>query len=401
MSAAALSAHARYRSRLHALASDGDALGSALRATSLFAHGGEQPAWVRLYARFHPDRAPFATLVLQRSAEQRRIVCVDAFEQRPSGQSPHAAVVESEAGWLRVAAFPADPALRSLPALLAREEAHTVVRYRPYRRCTVRFDGADGASYAKVFADRRGERIHREGVELWTIAERGELAFAVPRPQRYEPRARTLWQSSVAGRPVRPRLTGIRGMTLARRSGLALASLRSARLSPGAVLPPASLLPRTARGAAQLVRLVPELEPDVRGLLDRLHRGLAAARPRPLAPVHGNPHPGQWLHEGPGVGLVDFDGLALGRPELDAASFLAALEFEDRSCVPVEALSAAFLAGYEAGGGTLDPQLMATYRAYRRLAKALRVACALRPDGDRRARRHVERALASLGEAAL
>jgi len=381
MSDAAPSAQARYRSRL--------------RALSAGPEGFQRDEWTQLYARFHPDRAPFATLVLERPGQARQIVRVDAFEEAPR----HGTVMESEAGWLRVAAFPSDPALRSLPALLARRGAHEVVRYRPYRRCTIRFHGAGGVSYAKVFADRRGERIHTEAVDLWAAAERGELAFAVPRPRRYERRARTLWQSSVAGHPVRLGLSGPRGSDLARRMGFALASLASAEFSPRRVLVPPSMVPVTARAAAELVRRVPELEPEVRRLLCRLHRRLAAARPRPLGPVHGNPHAGQWLHHARGVGLVDFDGAAFGQPELDAASFLAGLEFEDGSRVPVQRLSAAFLAGYEASGRSLDPQLMATYRAYRRMAKALRTACSLRPDGDDRARRHVERALASLGEA--
>ncbi len=399
MSAAAPSAHARYRSRLHALGVHADVVRPALAAARWLPDGCEQSEWRRLYARFHPDRAPFAMLVLGRSGGGRQIVRMDAFEERPAPRSAREVVVETGAGWLRVGAFPSDPALRSLAALLARDQAHTVVRYRPYRRCTVRFDG-DGVRYAKVFADRRAERIHAGGVDLWTAAERGELAFAVPRPDRYERRTRTVWQSSVSGQPARFGLSRPGGMDLARRMGLALASLGAARLSPSAVLPAPSLVPRTARLAAELVRRVPELEPDVGRLLGWLHRELAKARRRPLGPVHGSPHPGHWLYEGLGVGLVDFDGMALGHPELDAASFLAGLEFENRPLLPAERLGAAFLAGYEAGGRSLDPQLMSTYRTYRRLAKALRVACSLRPDGDWRAKRHVGRALAKLGEEA-
>ena len=95
-------------------------------------------------------------------------------------------------------------------------------------------------------------------------------------------------------------------MALARRMGRALASLGASRVSPPAVLTARSLVPRAARLAAELVRRVPELEPDAARLLGWLHRELAKPRARPLVPVHGSPHPGQWLYEGPGVGLVDF-----------------------------------------------------------------------------------------------
>ncbi len=40
----------------------------------------------------------------------------------------------------------------------------------------------------------------------------------------------------------------------------------------------------------------------------------------------------------------------------------------------------------------LEPSLLAAYRAHKRLAKALRTARALRPDGDERAERHLARA---------
>jgi hypothetical protein len=63
-------------------------------------------------------------------------------------------------------------------------------------------------------------------------------------------------------------------------------------------------------------------------------------------------------------------------------------------------LCAVFLAGYEKAAGPLDPQLLAFYRAQRRFEKALRVARARRPDGDRKARRRLHLALECLGEPA-
>ena len=133
---AVASAHTRYGTRLAALASDDGALG---------------PGFDRVYARFHPHRDPFATLVLRESGEPRRVLRVEAFDARPPGETierraagarPRAIVrgdagaasatlVRSEAGWLRLTAFPSDPALRTLPALLARSADHPVVRYRP------------------------------------------------------------------------------------------------------------------------------------------------------------------------------------------------------------------------------------------------------------------------------
>jgi Phosphotransferase enzyme family len=387
MTATALrSAHARYAARLAVLRADEAVLPPVRRAAERIGLAVEGRL-ERTYARFHPHGEPFATLVLGGGGEPGSVVRVEAYDEEPAARDAREAVLRSEAGWLRVAGIASDPALRSLPALLAGPGRRTVIRYRPYRSCTVRVDAGRRSVYAKVFPDRRGERVHRAGAALWAVAERGELGFAVPRPERYDASSRTLWQSRVAGRPVRAERAP------AHRMGLALASLANAALDRPALLAPAAALARSQRLGGALVRSVPALEGDVGELLAQLDRAHAAARPGALVPVHGNPHAGQWLDDGAQLGLVDFDGLALGEPELDAGALLAGLEFEDPARVPVERLRAAFLAGYAEGGPPLDGARMAVHRAHRRLAKALRAATSLRPDGDRRAARHLRRAL--------
>jgi hypothetical protein len=388
--AAPSSAHARYGSRLAALRADEAVLPPVVRAAERLSLAGGDQCLSRDYARFHPHRDPYATLVLRDLREP--VLRVEAYDARPADWGARAAVVWSDAGWLRVSPLASDPALPSLPALLARTDTHTVVRYRPYRRCTVRFDDNADSSYAKVFADRRGERMVGEGAALWAAAGRGELAFAVPRPERYDPAGRTLWQSRVRGRPVGAELNRPAGTTLAWGMGVALASLARADLTPRRVLGPPAALARSAQLGRSIVRSVPGAEREVEALLAGLRSAHAAATRTRLAPVHGNPHAGQWLAGEAGLGLVDFDGLALGQPELDASGFLAALEFEDPARVPVERLRAAFLAGYRERGGELDARLLSIYRVHRRLAKAARVAASLRADGDARARRHLRRA---------
>jgi hypothetical protein len=384
---ASASAHARYGTRLAALRADEAVLPQVVRAAEPLglAHAGQRLE--RDYARFHPQREPFATLVLRDVREP--VLRVEAYDARPVARDLREGIVESDAGWLRVSALASDPALPGLRDLLEGPAPREVVRYRPYRRCTVRFDGG----YAKVFADRRGERVADESRRLWAASESGELGFAVPRTEHYDRAGRTLWQTRVPGRPVPSEL---HGTALAMRMGRALASLATAGLEPRRVMGPAAALARSARLGRGLARTVPAAEPEVDELLARL-RGVHAVTARtPLAPVHGSPHPGQWLDDEERLGLVDFDGLALGEPELDAAAVLAALEFEDPELVPVARLSAAFLAGYRERGGELDAGRIAAYLTHRRLAKAVRVACSLRPDGDARAARHLERALGAL-----
>jgi aminoglycoside phosphotransferase (APT) family kinase protein len=140
------------------------------------------------------------------------------------------------------------------------------------------------------------------------------------------------------------------------------------------------------------VRLVPQLSPTVERVLGGLHALHARIGVRRPLPIHGAPHVNQWLLRGDGLGLVDFDRFAVGDPERDAATFMAELDFEDRTAVAVEELNGAFLSGYEGAAGQLDTTLLRAYRAHKRLAKALRTARALRPDGDERAERHLARA---------
>jgi aminoglycoside phosphotransferase (APT) family kinase protein len=145
---------------------------------------------------------------------------------------------------------------------------------------------------------------------------------------------------------------------------------------------------------------VPGLGLPASRLLERLQKTYAGCPVSEPRPVHGALHASQWLEDGVGLALLDYDSLALGDPELDAATFLADMDVQNRERVPVDRLNIAFLAGYEETGGLLDPRLLAAYRANRRLEKALRVARALRPEGDAKAGRRLRGALACLGGSA-
>ena len=110
-----------------------------------------------------------------------------------------------------------------------------------------------------------------------------------------------------------------------------------------------------------------------------------------VVPIHGAPHQHQWLVDDGGLSLVDFDRFALGEPELDVATFLAELEAEDQLVVPIDDVEATLIAGFESVGPPLDREVIEWYLSHKRLAKVTRTARAVRPDGDRRAARHLER----------
>jgi hypothetical protein len=392
------SAHARYRDELAALA-DEEVVALAAEAAAVRWGWPGRRAWTRMHERFEPDREPYATCVLAADGAPQRIVRLEAFREGLPRQGDGACIVGVAAvGHLRVTAFPSDPQLPTLDRALAENDGATVVRYRPGKRCTLRVERAGRVRFAKVYEPGAAEAAHADARELWQARRRGELGFRVSRPGRFDPGLQAVWHGGIAGEPVRERLRSGDGEELAGRLGRAAGTLQRATIRPRARRGRRAEFERTRRRCAELERRVPELGEEIRRLLGPLEALFADARPSQPRPVHGALHASQWLDGDEGVVLLDYDGLALGDPELDAATFLADLDVENRERVSVERLGASFLAGFEETAGPLDPRLLTAYRSERRLEKAVRVARALRPDGDRKAARRLGRALECLGD---
>ena len=89
------------------------------------------------------------------------------------------------------------------------------------------------------------------------------------------------------------------------------------------------------------------------------------------------------------LGLVDFDRFSLGDPELDVATFTSEVDFMKSTTISTEKLNQAFIDGYEACYGKLDPERLRLYRAHKRFAKVHRTACGLRPDAPLRSAQHM------------
>jgi hypothetical protein len=388
------SAHSRFRERLLALSTDDVPLRAIAEVDA--AAGVSRQSWVRTYARFDPHRDPFTTIVLMNGTYPQTIFRVDAYRARPAEGPGEAILPEPAAGWLRITRFPRDPQLPTLASVLAGPGRRTVVRYHPNKRCTILVEEPGRSLFAKVFSDARGQRIYASGQALWRAACEGELRFSVARPDRFDRPTRTLWESKVDGAPVRERLFSHRGADLAHRIGQAAGSLPRSGLRPCGVNDAKFQLARSVYDCNDLARRVPRLGPALSKLLGELRKVLAGAPGSSLHPIHGDLNPPQWLEGRQGLGLVDFDKLALGNPELDAGTFLGEVDFQNRKRVPVDEINSAFLAGYENETGTLDRTLLRAYRAQKRLAMAAKVARAVRPDGDRKAERRVMRALRCL-----
>jgi hypothetical protein len=257
----------------------------------------------------------------------------------------------------------------------------------------------EGARFGKVYGTDKGARVHNDLVALQHARSRGELHLRVAEPLSWDASTRTLWQAALAGQPATSGLRSIRGDNLARRMGMAAASLTRASLTPTEIFDGAAALVRSCRHAHELVRRVPDVARTVSAIVDRLARMHARFPSRELRPVHGAPHPDHWLDAGSDLGLIDFDRFSRGDPEMDAGVVIGDLDGLDDPAVPPARLGAAFLEGYRTAGVALCDPLVQTYRAHRQIAKALRAAQAIRPDGDRRARKAASRADRILNEA--
>jgi aminoglycoside phosphotransferase (APT) family kinase protein len=152
-------------------------------------------------------------------------------------------------------------------------------------------------------------------------------------------------------------------------------------LEPSSTDDDAHQLKRTGRSLDRAAAAVPALRPELDRAFELLGRAHAALGPRPLVPVHGAAHLGQWLVDDRGrLGLVDFDRFARGEPEFDLATFVVELGAAVRT-VPEPELGQAVLDGYRGVAGEVDEQRFRLYLVHKQLGRVVRAAAGLRPDG--------------------
>lgn len=356
--------------------------------------------WVCTYGRFEPWKKSYCRILFETRDDPQRLCSVELFESPPNEEGGVILPLPDPlVGWMRLNPFPSDSRLPSLAAVISGAGKVRVLRYRPGRRCTLRMEDPEGGHvrFAKVFQDDRGKSIHQESIALRLASCDGELDFDVAPPGHWDSETNTLWQGSVPGDPVVSRLFTHGGLGLAERMGQACASITRSTLIPSLSFGAEDQLARTSRYVRDLVRYLPGMKKEIQELwaeLNRLHTKVSSG---PLRPIHGAPHAHQWLDTGSRLGLVDFDRFCIGDPELDAATFIAEMDFENRKTVPVDDLNRAFLSGYESVAGTLNQPLLRAYRAHKRLSKALKAARAVRPNALERAARNLRRAREILG----
>jgi hypothetical protein len=220
-----------------------------------------------------------------------------------------------------------------------------LLHYRSGRRCvvklTVQLPGATGdlhqrVVFAKLFADDRGAAIYRGMQRLWDVSRRSDC-LRVPEPLGYDPERRMLVMAEALGK--RDLNIWIKclekeqllppGADLGRlERSMAVVAQALNELHHSGIHPAKSLTFHDAltdaRKDLELIRPGhPELARDIEHILEQLQmRMLQNER---LVPCHGGFRHKQLVGNDEYVTLIDWDGLTLAHPALDAASFLCRL----------------------------------------------------------------------------
>ena len=255
-------------------------------------------------------------------------------------------VLEDGTLWWWAAADPALPGLAvtedpaALAALLGASPGRTRLTWRGYRpreRAVIALDAADAAgvgprAYLKALPRQEAERVAAGQAAAWEAG--------VPVPAVLGPPVRgVLILGRVPGLPWRALLGGDRAGALdPARVGELLELFPTTPAQTGRAhgdggagdgsgeSGPVDLLEHAAWAA---VVLDPEIQDEADARADRLRAALAAGDHGPPAPIHGDLHPGNLHVEASGArvtGIVDCDGLGVGRRVDDWATLLAHLE---------------------------------------------------------------------------
>lgn len=291
-------------------------------------------------------------------------------------------------------AWPADPGLPQLPALLdpdqtrrwtgQRASAVQALRHEPGCRATLRYTVAQPGQpaqtlFAKTFDDDRGAAIHQRFVHFWQQACRDSAAPTVAQPLGYDPATRSLWQAAASGQPLMAVLT--RGEA---RPGLPAAVARAwaavhqapLALAGGAPRDRRHWLAEVARRCKKVARAQPALADAAARLADTLADASARWPEPPATLIHGDCHPDQLWLQGDRVVLFDFDEFQPGDPMEDLAAFTTRLQMAG---VPA-AWSQALLATYAlAAPGLWHAPRLRWHQAVQQLLQAARAYGFQRP----------------------
>lgn len=295
---------------------------------------------------------------------------------------------------------------------------HEVKHYRPGDRCVLRLiialRGPTGTTervvYAKVFAGA----VDAQGIEhLRALSHAMERSRCLHPPEilGYDPRRRILYTAEAPGPKLsewikclekdQPLPAGVDEPRLLRCMALVAQGLHELH-ECGVRLARRRTMRDVVAGLREdldwMERAQPDLAAEARGVLDRL----AAIAPddAPLVPAHGCFSHKQMIGDDHGLIVLDWDGMAMAHPAMDAADFLARLRQEARrnpgGARGVDRLADAFRREFLAREPAVTPRDLAAHKALAIVEKAVRSF--RRPGEEGRMTGEIRRQLAAARE---
>lgn len=213
-----------------------------------------------------------------------------------------------------------------------REVAVRVVRYKPERKCVLRYDiqwkvhtSLPSVVYAKVVRPTHLARTPRLLTRIRESA--GHLVFDFPEPLGILPRLGTELYSHVPGTPLSALCEADEFPLVCRRVGRALRQFHGLRAPAAPRRNVEAKIAQLERNAAELLLLLASDEKRIERLRHQLVLRLQVAPSLRSCLIHGDFHGDNVLVEGGRVGLVDLDDCALGDPADDLGSMWAQLRW--------------------------------------------------------------------------
>jgi hypothetical protein len=301
--------------------------------------------------------------------------------------------------------FPLDPAMPGLAEVTGREGARLLtgvlpecragaeivdlecelIRYKPLDRAVVKLSSTlrgpppsarRRIAYAKFFADDQGAAQFRDLTALWSRA-RDATSLRLPEPLGYDPERRMLVMSEAPGQRNLPRWikciergdplpAGVDAARLdrcVRTVARALLELQATGIRPELRRTFRRELARVKADRDLLLDVACRNQPALRNIADALIERLETLAPgeERLVPAHGCYRHKQMLGDEHCLTIIDWDGLSMANPALDAATFLGRLCRESRrrpgSAALLEQLGATFRSALLENRPELAPDL--------------------------------------------
>ncbi len=236
--------------------------------------------------------------------------------------------------------------------------ASDVVSYAAERACTVRVklelsNSRTGASFPQTLFGKTYRS--GEGEPVWQMMQWlfGRERLLMPEPLEFHPEINTLWQQGLTGRTLEAFDAESEELrSWVEKAGLAVAELHRLRIPDLPLRDAVSPLEALAAAENLLACAVPNCQPKLHLLVNRLTETFGNMETRPAVILHGDLHQKNFLATGEKIALIDWDNVCRGDPMQELGSFIASLNYrgllEGRSVEITEGLIDSFVDAYRA-----------------------------------------------------